>query len=192
MRGPRPHPFPHRSLNVGEPVAIDGRTVGREGIRGEAGRLGLAEVVVCPRYQRGQICRSVGIVGRLRLGAPLPEPGEQLLLGGRPDPVTRGIGAVASEHERNTRLVLGLVGGLGRLRDQLAVKDRRRLVGRSASPRLGRRAAKDLFGAEGAQFGQRGLVRALDPHRAREVRSRSSRPTPDSSDRRRPRASAAR
>ena len=137
MRCPGPKLFPHRSLNVGEPVEIDGRTVGREGTRCEAGRLGLAEVVVCPRYQRGQICRSVGIVGRLRLGAPLAEPSEQLLLGSRSYPVTCGIGAVASEHERNTRLAVGLVGGLRRLRDQLAVKDRRRLVGLNATRPVG-------------------------------------------------------
>lgn len=51
------------------------------------------------------------------------------------------------------RLVLGFVGGLGRLRDQLAVKDRSRLVRRNSTSRLGRRAAKNLFGGEGAQFG---------------------------------------
>ncbi len=124
----RSHPFLHRSLNVGEPVAIDGRSVGRKGIGGEAGWLGLAEVVVCPRYQRGQIRCSVGIVGRLRLGAPLAEPCEQLLLGGRSYSVTRGIDAIACDQERNTRLVLGLIGGLGCFRYQLAVKDRRRLV----------------------------------------------------------------
>ena len=74
VRGPRPHLFPHRGLNVGEPVQIDRRTVGREGIRGKARRLGLAEVVIGPRHQRGQVGRSVRIVGRLRLGAPLAVP----------------------------------------------------------------------------------------------------------------------
>src|SRR6266567_2595789 len=49
MRGPGPKPFPHRGLNIGEAVKVDGRTVGREGTRCEAGGLGLAEVVVCPR-----------------------------------------------------------------------------------------------------------------------------------------------
>src|SRR3954467_408044 len=48
VRSPSSHSFPHRSLNIGEPVEIHGRTVGREGTRCEAGRLGLAKVVVCP------------------------------------------------------------------------------------------------------------------------------------------------
>src|SRR6266513_1308705 len=68
--------FPHRGRNIGEPVEIDGRTVGREGSRCDAGRLGLAKVVVCPRYQRGQIRRPTRIVSRLRLCAPLAEPSE--------------------------------------------------------------------------------------------------------------------
>src|SRR5580658_330305 len=46
--GSCPHAFPHGSLNIGEPVAIDGRTVDRKRIRGEAGRLGLAEIIICP------------------------------------------------------------------------------------------------------------------------------------------------
>src|SRR6185436_13942874 len=115
------------------------------------------------------IRRSVGIVGRLRLGAPLAEPGPKLLLGSRSYPVTGSIGAVASEHERNTRLVVSLVGGLGRLRNQLAVKYWRRFEGRNANARLDRSATKDLFGTKCAQFGQRGQIRSLDPHRMREV-----------------------
>ena len=66
------------------------------------------------------------------------------------------------------RRAAGLVGGLGRLRDQLAVENRRRLDGRRIRPRRGRSASQDLVGAEGAQTGERGLVRAFDPHRARE------------------------
>ena len=42
MRSPGPHPFPHRRLKIGEPVAIGGRTLRRKGIRGEARRLRLA------------------------------------------------------------------------------------------------------------------------------------------------------
>src|SRR2546422_1287812 len=45
VRCPIPKPFPHASLNVGEPVEVNRRTVRREGSRCEAGRLGLAEVV---------------------------------------------------------------------------------------------------------------------------------------------------
>ena len=66
---------------------------------------------------------------------------------------------------------MGFVSGLRRLGDQLAVKDWRCLVGRSATPRLGRRAAKDLLGTEGAQFGQRGLIRSLNPNRMSELES---------------------
>ena len=54
VRGCR-NPFAHRRLNIGEPVEIDGRTVCGESARCEAGRLGLPEIVVCLRYQRGQI-----------------------------------------------------------------------------------------------------------------------------------------
>src|SRR5579859_3530327 len=112
VRCPGAKHLAHRGLNIGEPVEIDGRTVGREGPRCESGRLGLAKVVVCPRYQRGQIRRSFGIIDRFRLGAPLAEPSEELFLGSCSYPVTRSIGAVASEHERNTWLAVGLVSGL--------------------------------------------------------------------------------
>src|SRR4029077_15902508 len=54
VRGPGRHPFPHPSLNVGEPVKINGRTVGREGTRCEPGRLGLAKGGVWPLYVGGQ------------------------------------------------------------------------------------------------------------------------------------------
>ena len=40
VRGPGPHLFPHRRLNVGEPVQIDGRSIGGEGVRGKARWLG--------------------------------------------------------------------------------------------------------------------------------------------------------
>jgi hypothetical protein len=36
---------------------------------------------------------------------------------------------------------------------------------------LGRRAPKNLLGTEGAQFGQRGLIRSLNPYRMRELES---------------------
>ena len=159
MRGSGLHPFPHRRLNIREPVEVRGRTVCCEGAGCEASWFSLPEVVVGLGYQRGHIRRSVGIVGRLCLTAPLTEPGEQLLLGCRFYPVTRGIGAIASEHDGNTRLAVCLVGGLRRLRDQLAVKDRSRLVRRSAG-----RAVKHLIGAESAQTGKCGLIDALDSH----------------------------
>jgi len=70
----------------------------------------------------------------------------------RSDPVACAIGAVASEHERNTRLVVSLVRGLGGLGDQFPIKNRRGLERLNAAARLRRRAANNLFGTEGAQL----------------------------------------
>ena len=58
------------------------RAVGRERVCGEARWFGLAEVVVGAGKERGEFGRSLRVVGRLRLGAPPTESGEELLLGG--------------------------------------------------------------------------------------------------------------
>ena len=67
------------------------------------------------------------------------------------------------------RLTVGLIGSLRRLRNHLAVKDRRRFVGLNATSRLSWRTAKDFFSSEGAKFGQRCLIGSLDSHRMRKV-----------------------
>ena len=156
VRRPGPQLFPHRRLNVREPVQIDGRSFGGEGVGGKARWLGLTEVVIGPLHERGQVRRAVRIVGRFRLAAPLPVAREQLVLGASADAVAGGIGAVAAKHQRNARLAAGLVGGLRCFRDQFAVKNGRRLVRWRVRSWLGRSASQDFVGAESSQLGQRG------------------------------------
>ena len=168
MRCPAPKHLPHTGLHVREPIEINGRAVGRELTRCKSGWFSLAEIVVRFRYQRCQTLRSVGVVGGLRLCAPLAEVGPQLILSSRSDPISRGIGAVASEHERNTWFMVGLIGCLGGLSYELPVENRCCLKRLSAAALRGACATNHLFGTEGPQLGQRGLIRSLDSHGLRE------------------------
>ena len=168
MWGARTHLLPHRALDVREPVEIHRRTVGREGIRGEAGRFGLAEVVVGPRDQRRQIGRSVGIVGRPGLRAPRAESREEFVLGRGSNPVAGSVRAVAANQERHPRLTARLVRALRGLGDHPAVENRRRLDLRCVGSRRRRRAAQDLLGTERAQTGRCGRVDTVDSHPTRE------------------------
>src|SRR5580658_5446158 len=171
VRSSRLQELSHASLNIRETVEVGGRTVCGKGAGREPGRLGLAKVVVCFRYQRGYIFRSVGIVCRFCLRAPLTEAREELFLGGRLDSVAGCFGAVASEHDRNTRLMVRFVRGFRCFGDKLAIEDWSRLVRRGGSPCTGGPTVKNLLGTEGAEFGQRGLILSLDPHRMREPES---------------------
>ena len=168
MRSSGSQLFPHGSLHIGEPVQIDWRTVCSEGVCGKARRLGLAEVVVGPRDHRGNLGCSIRVVGCLRIGAPLAVPVEEILLGPSLDPVASGVGAIAAKHQWNARLVATLVRDLRCFSDQLAVKNRRRLVGWPIGSRLGR-TPKHIVGAEAPQPDESRLVRSIDSHGFREV-----------------------
>ena len=137
MRGAGAQFLPKSALHVGEAIEVSWRPIGCERVCGEPRRLGLAEVVIGPRHQRGEVRGSVTIVGRLCQLAPLAEPREQLVLGRGLYPVAGGVGAVAAGQERNPWLSSGPVGAFSRLGNQFAVEDGRRLVDGRFAPGWG-------------------------------------------------------